>query len=487
MSPRAAKTQAKPLRAGIYDRVSSDRRGDARSVAEQQAGNRAATDANGWDVALTAADNDVSASRFANGKARPGWESIVAAIEADQIDVLVLWEPSRGSRELVAWATLIATCRSRGVMIHVTSHHRTYDPTVPRDWRSLAEDGVDSGYESEKASERIKRSMAANAIAGRPHGRVPFGFERVYDPATKALIAQRAHPDQAPVVLEIFRRINAGEPIVAVTRTLNAAGAVSTTEGTPWARENVRRIALSPLYIAKRRAGGELLDGNWPALVDEATFWAVTRRLNDPIRKTTRPGRARWLLSYLARCGVCGATLAGIPAKRGRPASYRCGGGTVHVSIGQQVLDDHVVVNLVAKLADPGYCAEILAAADPVGLGAQGEVEALEAQLEEFRDLAGQGELTAISLARVEAGLLPRLAAAQARAAAAAVPAALIGLLDLEGGAAEVLLRFQEMPLPARREAIRAVMTVKVNRAANRGDNRGVDTSRIEIGKAQRP
>lgn len=132
---------ARVLRAAIYDRVSRDRRGDSRSVGEQEAENRAACDAQRWLLAPddVYTDNDRSASRFAT-KSRPDWQRLAGDLEAGRYDVLVLWEPSRGSRELVVWAALLDVCRERGVLIHVTSHRRTYDPREPRDWRTLAED-----------------------------------------------------------------------------------------------------------------------------------------------------------------------------------------------------------------------------------------------------------------------------------------------------------------------------------------------------------
>jgi hypothetical protein len=53
-----------------------------------------------------------------------------------------------------------------------------------RDWGSLAEDGVDCAYESEKTSVRIRRHVAAAMLARAPFGHCPYGSERDYDPKT---------------------------------------------------------------------------------------------------------------------------------------------------------------------------------------------------------------------------------------------------------------------------------------------------------------
>lgn len=89
---------------------------------------------------------------------------------------------SRGSRSVGEWVSLLELCERRSVRIHVVTHNRTYDPANGRDRRSLLEDAVDGEYESSKISTRSRRAAAANAAAGRPFGRIPYGYRRVFDP-----------------------------------------------------------------------------------------------------------------------------------------------------------------------------------------------------------------------------------------------------------------------------------------------------------------
>src|ERR1700683_1415406 len=166
-------------RAGVYERVSRAHDRNARSIEEQNADNRRSCEREEWTVARTFQDPNRSASRFTT-RERPAYKELLAAIRHDELDVVVLWESSRGGRELEAWAGFLNACREHKVKVHVTSHGRTYDLSVGRDWRSLAEDGVDSGYESEKTSERALRSRAASAVNGRPHGLAPYGYRRGY-------------------------------------------------------------------------------------------------------------------------------------------------------------------------------------------------------------------------------------------------------------------------------------------------------------------
>lgn len=453
--------------AAIYARVSQDKR-SGRSVAEQENESQAACVLNGWAIAEVFRDNDISASRFTT-KTRPGWARLVADLEAGRFDVLVLWEPSRGSRDLTAWAVLLDACRRHRVLVHVTSHAHTYDLTKPRDWRSLAEDGVDSAYESEKASQRITRAMHANAVAGRPHGRIAYGYTRQYDPATKQLVSQDIDPVTAPVVREIVTRIGRAEPVITITRDLNDRGVPSPT-GRQWQRQIVRRVAMNPAYIGQRIYAGESHSGEWPALVDAESFYAARRVLDDPRRTTTRPGRVKYLLSYLATCGVCGGLLQAAPRK-GAP-SYYC-----HASARVAWLDEIVTGVVLDRLDDPELLARLHAPDDATVVEARSQVATLRNRLGEFRDAAAAGELTPSSLAHVETKLLADIQAAEGRASQAGMP---LALRDLTGGP-DLRERWKRLPVTTQREVVNALLVVKLDRSSGTGRHAAHDYERVRI------
>ena len=462
--------QKAALRAALYGRVSQDNKA-GRSVSEQNAENRAACTANGWTISATYEDNDVSASRFTTKK-RADWTKLVADLDAGSFDVLVLWEPSRGSRELMTWAALLDACRRRNVLVHVTSHQHTYDLSKPRDWRSLAEDGVDSAYESEKASQRIRRAMTANAVAGRPHGRTPYGYVRRYDPLTKALMGQEIDPETAPIVREVFKRFAAAEPVSAVTDDLNARG-VPAPAGGKWARQNVRQLALSHTYMAQREYHGEVHGGDWPPLVDAEVWYAARRVLLDPRRVVTKPGRYKYLLSYIVRCGVCGERLQAAPRKGG--TAYFCPGS--HVSAGVGWLDEIITPIVLARLDDPELLTRLAGGDDQSVLAARAEVVALRERLDGFRDAAASGELTPASLAYLEARLQAEIDVAQKRAASASVPSVLRGL----AGAEDIAQRWELLSIAGRRQIVSTLLEVQLDRSRSRGRHSADDFDRVKI------
>jgi hypothetical protein len=147
-----------------------------------------------------------------------------------ELDVVMLWEASRGDRTLGTWIAFLDRCRELGVRIFDTSRGKMLDPGDARDYRGLAEDGVDAAYEADKSSMRTSRGLQSAAAEGRPTGTVTYGYERVYHDWTGAFVAQREHPRHGPIVREIVRRLGAGEALTAVARDLTVRG-VPTPEG----------------------------------------------------------------------------------------------------------------------------------------------------------------------------------------------------------------------------------------------------------------
>lgn len=408
------------LRAAIYDRVSKDKRRDARSVEEQESANLTHCDRYGWAVKEVFTDNDRSASRFAR-KTRPDWERLVDAIADGQFDVLVLWEPSRGDRELEMWARLLNTCRRQGVLIHITSHDRTYDVGKPRDWRTLAEDGVDSAYESEKVSERIRRGTRSRAAEGRPHGRPLYGYRRVYDSSTGQLVGQELDPAESAVVREIADMVLRGISLEQIARDLSARG-IPSPRGVRWQASPIKRLIINPSYLGNRMYHGSKIPSEWfPPILPERDHYLCVAKLTSPDRGASRPSAIRHLLSGLALCGVCGAKVKVI--NRNTNPRYCCrapdeeGHIVGHVARSKGRVDEYVEGLMVAMLSKPDVLASMSSEEDADELrDLLAEVERERAELDAFYAMAEAGQLSAEGLARVEASRLPRIRAAEARA-----------------------------------------------------------------------
>src|SRR5258705_8784491 len=99
------------LRAGVYGRES---KGKTKSVDDQARLGEATVGEQRWHHVHTWTDK-VSASRSARA-VRDGWPLVLAAIERGDLDVLILWEASRGARTMKVWVELLDACRDHRVL-----------------------------------------------------------------------------------------------------------------------------------------------------------------------------------------------------------------------------------------------------------------------------------------------------------------------------------------------------------------------------------
>jgi site-specific DNA recombinase len=450
-----------------YLRVSLDRSGRARSVDEQHTDNQRAADERGWTLGKPYVDNSVSASRYST-KRRDDFGKLLGDLDRDRFaaDVLLLWEPSRGSRRVSEWVTLIEACEQRGVGIYVTTHGRLYQPGNARDRRSLLEDAVDSEYESGKVSMRAKRAAAANAAAGRPHGRVPYGYARTYHPKTKALVSQDIEPTEAKVIRELYDRISRGHSLRAIAADLEQRG-VRTRTGKVFTGTHLRLLMLSPTYAGMRAHGPggrgkfrdldgvELVDGQWPALVDKARWYAVRARLTAPERMTTIPGAARHLLTFIAVCHVCGGPLAS--TRRDGSAQLQCHRKGC-IRIDETELNAYAERVLLAYLRRPDVIEQLRAGQPDDGeLAAVRDMLAeVRAELSALRAAVGAGNLSVASLVAAEPALLARVEQLEQRERQLSAPPALSALIT---PGRDVRRRWQAAPVSTRRAVAKLLLT----------------------------
>jgi site-specific DNA recombinase len=462
------------LRAGLYSRVSADPGGRSQSVDQQAAAGRAAAAEHGWTLTEYSESGSASASRYAT-MVRPEWARLLADVKAGRLDLVSIWEPSRGGRELEAWAAFLNTARAAGCQVYVTSHHQLYDLSRARDWRSLAEDGIDSAYESEKTSLRVKRAYVAAYEDGRPMGRPAYGLARRYDQDTRALVGQYPDPETAPIVADLITRIAASEAISHLVADLYDRGIVSPTGQPRWARNSVIRLVKDGLvYIGKRRGqDGSILDGSWEPLVPEDVYWAAVRVLADPARKAqadrrggVRPGAARWLASYIATCGKCGAPLNVVSRKSG--PVYRCsssGAGCAGAPV--DWLDALISAAIVAWCARPEIFAELTRSDSAESVSALGEAAAGRDRLAGLEAQCIAGEISGSSFARLAAGLESRIAELERSASESGTSPVLRDLLkgaeSPEGRENIIGQMFSTMPLTAKRKVISTLCDIRLS------------------------
>jgi site-specific DNA recombinase len=450
-------------------------------------------------------DSDRSASRYAT-KERVHYKRLCADIEAGLVGAVWFWEQSRSSRQLRGFTELRDICREQHVLWIIRD--KVQDPDDYRDMTLAAIQAVISEQESEQTSERVTRGMRSLAMAGRPHGRVAYGYtrkraqnrppavpdDRVWvDDRTKLFAWQepdiwdgngRAVEDSpAWVVREIFRRMAAGDAYGVIVRDLNARGVPTAgvlcaqrnggrRQGPPpkypsmpprWTNSGVKAIASNPAYIRGRVYQGEIredVEAAWPPLVDEDVFWAVQKRLSDRVPRHW--GAAKHLLSCLAVCDSCGGWLTRGTSKP-RPgygyepvAVYGCRENFC-TSIKQQTLDDYVERVIVAWLSDPEVYEELTRVDDSAtAVQARAEAGQLRADLADWRSKAKAGEVSASFYSEIEQDRLARIAEAEKRAQVA-IPSVLAGNVGPQAAQ-----RWAGLDMAVKRQIITAVSEIRV-------------------------
>lgn len=446
-------------RAIIYTRVSNDPTGAARSVASQEAECRAVCEREGWAVAEVLTDNDLGASRW-SGVARPEYERLQKILRPG--DVLVTWEASRAQRDLAAYVDLRDLCAERGVLWSYSG--RTYDLNRGDDRFGTGLDALLAEREADQIRERVLRGKRAAAQAGRPAGRPPYGYRRAFDPVTGATTGWDTDAEEAPIVREIARRFLAGETLRGITSDLNRRG-VPAPQGQKnaldyWVPRRLRLILGTPTYAGLRQHRGEIIGaGSWPALIEESDWHRIQGILADPARRTGPGPAARYLLSGIAKCGVCGSSMRHFFPKSIASPKYQCSASSACTSRRAELVDELVTGVIVGRLGMKD-AVDVFTAPEDGTAQAFDELRALRDRLDSFADAAAEGEVSASAFARIEARLLPQIADAEHRATAgASTPVAELVTAD------DVRAAWDCLSIESKRVVVKLLLEVTVNKS----------------------
>jgi site-specific DNA recombinase len=453
------------LRVATYCRISDDREGKALGVQRQREDCEALVEHRGWSLTARYVDNDLSAY---SGKTRPGYTQLLDAVRGGLIDGIVAWHPDRLHRSPRELEDFLSLVEQHGVQVE-TVRAGKWDLSTPSGRMTARILGSVARGESEHKSDRVRRALEQRATMGRAHGRIAYGWDRVVQPDGSKI--ETVNEPQAALVRNLAERIVRGESLRGIVADLNARGIPSPT-GKEWGKTMLRHLVTRERNVALRVHRGETIgNGEWPPILDR-TLWEQTRAvLQDPTRKTSTSSAAVHLLSGIARCGICGATMR---ASMNRTVpSYRCSASSC-VSRNRHDLDAFVTQVVTARLTEPDAAA-LLAPQDDGARRAAAEVAELRAKLDTAADDYADGALDREQFHRITERLRPRLDSAQARVRVVDSSPLLLGVV----GARDVQKVWGALPLSRKRGVIDLLLAVRVLRTA-RGA-RTFDPKTVEI------
>ncbi|MET8627956.1 recombinase family protein [Kitasatospora sp. NPDC004669] len=366
---RAGQRSYAGLRGGLYARKSQYRGQKSsrhRSVAEQLTAGREDADRLGVVIGEHGeyVDDGISASRHATQTVRNDFERLLDDIEHGRLDIVIAWASTRLQRDLAVYVRLRDACARAGVLWCYGG--KVYDLSDKDDRFRTGLDALVGEREVDELRDNVMRALRSNAAEGRPHGRAPYGYRRVYDEKTGAYLRTEIVPEQAEIVREICERVAAGQAYKRIADDLNVRRVVPPTEfwtakqvdrmawlqigehpqhrairaevirrfdegeaakeiardfneralpliAGQWWPATVTQFASDPRYIGVRTHNGVAThDEAWPRITDPGTHaqcLAVIGKRRTSTTYNKRPGRAKYLLPGNAVCDVCSSPL----------------------------------------------------------------------------------------------------------------------------------------------------------------------------------
>ncbi len=349
------------MKAAIYARKStddSDRIEDNKSVTRQIESAKAFAIANGWTVndENIFIDDNISGAEFKN---RPALLRMLNHLR--EFDVIVMSELSRLGREQSETSTVIAKIVAKGVRVffYLDRAELKFDSALEKFMVNAVSFG--SELEREKASQRSRDALERKAKHGYNTGGIVYGYDNIPVFGTNAKGEQvksytdyRINESQAEVVRSIFRMYADGHGHRVIAKTLNGDSSYSELsqkylEGQrpspprkgsgSWAHTSIREM------LRRERYRGVVPFGEYRKVLREGT---TARIIQPDYLRTERPdllivppelwervqariraeerrymhrtdgkleskpdtGRAaKYLLTGVARCEVCGGTM----------------------------------------------------------------------------------------------------------------------------------------------------------------------------------
>jgi len=394
--------------AAIYARKSTEQNGvsdEEKSVTRQIDHAKQYAAKNGWGVMdeHVYMDDGISGAEFVK---RPGFVRLMSTIKAKpSFQVLIMSEESRLGRERIETEHNLKRIVDAGVRIFYYLSDREARLT---DATSSFVESVRlyaAEMEREKASERTHDAMLRKAKNGHVLGGKVYGYNNIPvmtndlcpdGKPKRSHVERHINENEVMIVRRIFQLYGSGIGLTTLAKTLNRDRVPPPRGGNlGWAPSAIREILHRELYRGisiwnqtqtvqiggtkkqRQRPQSEWLRVPVPSLrIVSDLDWervqkrikesaTIYRRAHDGTLKNGPCGRvlnSQYLLSGLAKCGMCGMSIVGITRKRKGHiyklygcACYQKRGAVIcknHLQIGQHEMDRAVLKSLQDAL-DP--------------------------------------------------------------------------------------------------------------------------------------
>lgn len=355
------------MKAAAYARYSTDKQTENSIAYQMEAITKYCHD---HDIEICARYSDEA--KTGTNTNRKDFQALLRAAERREFDAVVVYDISRGSRDVVDWFAFRKAMRAAGVQV-ISTTQQLGDITDPS---SFLTELVTAGLGQHMVLDTRKKSMAGMMERAKKGlccgGRIPLG----YDIKDGQYIINES---EARIVRTIFRAYAAGESYPEILRRL--AGK-TTKRGRAFSKNSFHSILQNERYIGvfkwneynihimRKWAGGKktdnpvILDGVIPPIIDKDTWERVQKRVKDNKRNAANKAKREYLLSGLIECASCGAAYVGHCSTNKRKDGsirerryYGCGnkyrsGACQSASVNADELELFVVSHIKAAILD---------------------------------------------------------------------------------------------------------------------------------------
>lgn len=467
-----------PITVGAYRRISDDTEGDGHGVANQAQDLERLAAARRWQT-VPYEDNDLSA--YQKKVVRPQFEQMLKDLKAGIIQGIVAVDRDRLVRKPKDLERLIDIYEDNPNLVCATLQGDV--DLVTTDGRTMARVLVAfANKSSADTGRRIRSTQEKLAAEGKHHGgQIPWFLSR----------DEKIRAQARKEILAAHEKILAGASVNEVRMDWVARGVRPNSRGAGEAglsHRSVKAILTSPTLAGFKVYRGEIvlkdgepIKGAWEPLCTPERLEAVKAKLAKRARQPGVPSIAAttYLLSGIARCGICASPMRGKLAKRADGSrwrrylcdkSYSDGRGCGKVARAAEPVDELIIA---LALADEER-RKAAPKTDTAGWEQEDRLRAVLAEIDELTEAKIAGRISVATLLKVLPPLERERDELQLAKRRLSAQAALADVLNTEAQE-----NFDKLTLPAQRERILRSIRAVVIKPAGRG-SRKFDPDLIE-------
>ncbi len=249
---------------------------------------------------------------------RPAVKRVMEAVEARQVDVVILWKWSRMSRSRRDWAIAADRVDVAGGRIESATEDIDVSTSHGRLARGMMVEFA--AFESERIGDQWKEAHSRRVSMGLPaNGKPRFGYRRAGE-------GFEPDPETGPVLASLYRRYISGESFYSLIKYLNDNGHTTVpgygSSGGAWSDRSLRRALDSGFGAGLLHTRDEYLPGIHEPVIT-ADEWADYQAARQRRRTHRTSERSVYLLSGMVWC-ACGAKMNAGQFGWQRVPKFRC-------------------------------------------------------------------------------------------------------------------------------------------------------------------